>query len=201
LCSRSPSPPAPTASAALPSLGSHVAVEPQRQHSPLNSDATPFSPSPSPSRTAGEELPEWLLFSPSSFDGRSPASGRLSDSSLALSFTEVVAGKGKSSVATPGLDLGRSKGKEPMGGSSSSGLQGGHGRPSPAESGVAGRSGGFMADARRAASSGRHSPALASSSAPMSPNDNGLGRTLFQLLSSRSCCGGLHQCRTVSSVP
>jgi hypothetical protein len=168
-CSRSPSPSAPTASAALPRL-------PCRRRA--------LAPTLTPKLRC-----------------RSLASGRLSDSSLALSFTEVVAGKGKSSVATPGLDLGRSKGKEPMGGSSSSGLQGGHGRPSPAESSVAGRSGGFMADARRAASSGRHSPALASSSAPMSPNDNGLGRTLFQLLSSRSCCGGLHQCRTVSSVP
>jgi hypothetical protein len=80
---------------------------------------------------------------------------------------EVVASKGKSPMAALGPDLGRSKGKEPMGGSSSSDLQGDRGCPSPAKFGAARRSGGFMADARRATSSGHHSPTLVRSPSDM----------------------------------
>jgi hypothetical protein len=54
--------------------------------SSLNPTASPFSPSLF-ADTAAEELTEWLIFSPSSFEGRS---GRPSSTSPATSFADVV---------------------------------------------------------------------------------------------------------------
>jgi hypothetical protein len=73
------SPPTPSQHAGAADTGEHHPASPttpSRQPSPLNLNAAPFSPSTSLSRVAGKELPEWLLFSPSSSEGRSPASGR-----------------------------------------------------------------------------------------------------------------------------
>jgi hypothetical protein len=58
---------------------------------PLNPNATPFLPS---SIALGEELPEWLLFSPSSSEGRSLALGHIFGASSVTSFADVVRGKG-----------------------------------------------------------------------------------------------------------
>jgi hypothetical protein len=64
----------------------------------LNSSIEPFSPQ---STVSGEDLPDWLLFSPSSSEGRSLALGHPSASSSASSFTDVVKGK----VSLPWIQL------------------------------------------------------------------------------------------------
>jgi hypothetical protein len=158
------SPPTPSQHAGAADTGEHHPASPttpSRQPSPLNLNAAPFSPSTSLSRVAGKELPEWLLFSPSSSEGRSPASGRFAGPSLAPSFAEVVHGKGKSPATMQDPDLGHSKGKEPMDpgllASSSSGRWDGRGRLALEAPDSAGRDGGFMADAHRA-SAGCHHP-------------------------------------------
>jgi hypothetical protein len=65
------------------SASTHVVGSPSHASSPLNPQATPFSLSYS---TVFGDLPEWLLFSPSSSEGRS---GRCV-TALPASFTEVV---------------------------------------------------------------------------------------------------------------
>jgi hypothetical protein len=66
---------------------------------PLNPDAAPFSPSRA-SEVAGVELLEWLLFSPSSSEGRSSVGCR-SIISPAPSLADVVRGKGKAPMVEP----------------------------------------------------------------------------------------------------
>jgi hypothetical protein len=68
----------------------------------LNPQATPFFPSP-PSGTTAEELPEWLLFSPSSSEGRS---GRPSSVSPTTSFTDVVHQSGSTAPQWAGSSVG-----------------------------------------------------------------------------------------------
>jgi hypothetical protein len=70
--------------------------------STLNPSAIPFSASSTPSRTSLEDLPEWMLFSPSSFERWWPASGRLASVSPTPSYGEVAHGKGKVSMVEPG---------------------------------------------------------------------------------------------------
>jgi hypothetical protein len=66
--------------------------------SSLNPRAASFLPSSTLSRASCGELPHWLLFSPSSSEGRSPESNRLLGASLAPSFAEVVGRKGKATM-------------------------------------------------------------------------------------------------------
>jgi hypothetical protein len=113
---------------------------------PPHPHTTPFSPSSSSRRAASEELPDWLLSSPSSSEGRSPSlghfSGHRSSSSLADSFADVVHNKGKALVEAGGPDP---KGKALT---ESSRARSGH----PMPSGLAPRPTpvGFMVDAHRA---------------------------------------------------
>jgi hypothetical protein len=85
----------------------------------LNPSAAPFSPSFSPAPSASKELPHWLLFSPSSSEGRlSACPGRRSSFSPSPSFANVVHIKGKEPIeASDGPPVvTRSKGKAPWGG-------------------------------------------------------------------------------------
>jgi hypothetical protein len=63
--------------------GAHSGVSP----STLNPAASPFSPTPNP-QEASEELSDWLLFSPSSSEGRSSAHGSGRSASPSISFVE-----------------------------------------------------------------------------------------------------------------
>jgi hypothetical protein len=107
----------------------------------------PFS---SHSAALGEELPDWLLFSPSYLKGRSPALGHLSAAWPAASFTDVVKGKGKSPVDA--------KGQAPMDLTGPSEPQHGAGAGRRPLSEVEAVFGGFMADARWAPLSHAPSP-------------------------------------------
>jgi hypothetical protein len=93
----------------------------------------------------GEDLPDWLLFSPSSSEGRSLEHGHPPRASLATSFADVIHWKGKA----PMVEL------EPSSG---------HSLPRQHPDSV---SSGFMADARRAAqcSSNPQQPRLHSAAA------------------------------------
>jgi hypothetical protein len=72
-----------------------------QRHGSLNPDAAPFSPSPV--RPVGEDLPKWLMFSPSSLKGPSSTQASLAGASLASSYAEVIRGKGKASMDEAGL--------------------------------------------------------------------------------------------------
>jgi hypothetical protein len=74
---------------------------PSCPHPALNPEVAAFSPSFVPSGSAGEELPNWLLFSPSSSEGRSPATGHLVGASPSSSFVDVVRDKGKAPLEDP----------------------------------------------------------------------------------------------------
>jgi hypothetical protein len=50
-----------------------------------------------------EDLPDWLLFSPLSSEGRLPALGHLSGISPATSFVDVVKGMGKAPTDAKGM--------------------------------------------------------------------------------------------------
>jgi hypothetical protein len=62
---------------------------------------------------------EWLLFSPSSLEGRSSSLGHFAGASLSPSFTDVVKRKGKAPLDGSPADPGHTShnGKEPMGSS------------------------------------------------------------------------------------
>jgi hypothetical protein len=66
------------------------------------------------SQASSEDLPEWLLFSPSSSEGRSPALGRLFVALPTHSFAEVVQGKGKAPMEASGSRFSDHKGKAPL---------------------------------------------------------------------------------------
>jgi hypothetical protein len=61
----------------------------------LNPDAATFSPTLVPSGGDGEDLLDWLLFSPSSSEARSSAFGLMLGASLSGLFAYMVHGKGK----------------------------------------------------------------------------------------------------------
>jgi hypothetical protein len=109
----------------------------------------PFLPRTRPLRRAsGEELPDWLLFSPSFFETRSPAPGRFSSVSSVCSFVDVARGhdKGKTLVLEGGSGSAGSspvKGKASVKGASSS-------RSSPPPSPLPHMFDTFMTDVRRA---------------------------------------------------
>jgi hypothetical protein len=88
------------------------------QHTPspaLNPDATPFSPSSTPGGFVGDELPDWLAFTQSSSEGRSPTPGCFSSIPLSVSFVNVVCNKGKVPMEPAGQNstVDRIKGKVP----------------------------------------------------------------------------------------
>jgi hypothetical protein len=147
----SPSPPLPrclSADNANPSAFS----PPAQPSSSLNPYATPFSPSLASRRASGEELSEWLLFSPSFSEGRSPPSSCLPCSTLSPSFTDIVKGKGKAPMDPSRSRADRSKGKAPALVASQMQTE----EPSHCLSSQVGQvMGGFMADACCASSSHR----------------------------------------------
>jgi hypothetical protein len=85
---RMSSPPSPSHAAGP----AHLVPTPAPSSPSLKPNAAPFSPS---SAASEEDLPEWLLFSPSSSEGRSSALGRISGASPATSCADVVKGKAK----------------------------------------------------------------------------------------------------------
>jgi hypothetical protein len=93
--------PLPVAADLVPPLGA------------LNHVGAPFSPS----RVPGGDLPEWLLFSPSSSDGASSSSsqGHCSSGSsvLAGSFADIVRSKSKAPVVPPSSKSTRSPSRGP----------------------------------------------------------------------------------------
>jgi hypothetical protein len=96
----SPSPDRHAATARKPAAAGSSAPPATPTSSParaqhLNPDATPFSPSPSSTRSQKDELPDWLVFSPSSSKGRSTEPRHGAPASPSASFTEVVHRKGK----------------------------------------------------------------------------------------------------------
>jgi hypothetical protein len=87
-----PSPPAsPYTGANTYTAGANPAASssPPAAHSP---NVPPFSPS----LAAGDEAPKWMLFSPSSLEGRSLASGRFYGPPSTPSFADVVRERGRS---------------------------------------------------------------------------------------------------------
>jgi hypothetical protein len=101
------SPPSPSSSKPssssepqLTASGSSVGVipsSPPQPSSSLNLEAASFSPSHSPSGGVSKELHEWLLFSLSSSEGRSPTSHGKSQAS----FADTMCQKGKEPVVDP----------------------------------------------------------------------------------------------------
>jgi hypothetical protein len=89
----------------------------------------------------GEEVPDWLLFSPSSLEGRSPPFGRLSTGSPVASYAEVVHSKGKAPIEPSGSSVLMDKGKAPMKG---------HGSGAGRSPSLPVQAANFMANARRA---------------------------------------------------
>jgi hypothetical protein len=113
-----PTPPSsPPSSAGVAASDLRPVTEPPAILNPL---ATPFSPT-FIDGMAAEELPEWLLFSPSSSEGRS---GRPSSVSPATSFIDVIRrpessvlrGEGSSSGAHAHRFVGRSAAPSSLGG-------------------------------------------------------------------------------------
>jgi hypothetical protein len=89
---------------------------PPPPHPALNQDATPFSPSSTPGRFVGYELPDWLAFTHSFSEGRSRALGRFSSISPSSSFVDVVRNKVKALMETADQSstVDHIKGKDPM---------------------------------------------------------------------------------------
>jgi hypothetical protein len=167
---------------------------------PLNPTATPFSP-PLSSGATGEELPKWILLSPSSSEGRSPAAGRRSLASPPSSYTDAVRGRGKALLQEGSLALAHDGLRGAfMADSRRSGCSSRAQAPRSSSPQQAPESKGWTLVARRKQGHGASSSPLPPPT-PLLPNPIGPCGHMFQLSPTGAHRHGLSQCFVMPPMP